>query len=373
MQAVEVEKDALHRARIVLRPSNALGAKKARLRIDSFALTANTVTYAIVGERLGYWTFFPTSPDWGIVPVWGQATVATSNHPGLRAGERLYGVLPMATHLDITVGDISEHSVTDAAEHRSAAHPFYNRYRRLPAAGNPSDYREQVREVFQPLYATGFLIERMMRTHAWFGAERMVVTSASSKTALALAHRSSVTSPGIRRIGFTSPANRDYVIGTGLYDQVLAYPDHAALSPGPAVLVDIAGDKQVRHDLHATLGQDLTYSCGVGATHAPSPFHGAPAAIPGVAPVPFFAPTQFEAAVAEVGALQFDRELSHAFDAFAAALPDFMTFTVGTGLGAAMQGYHAIRAGTVPPNTATIIRLADAAGATHSSQSGADR
>ena len=43
--------------------------------IDKFALTANNVTYAVFGDMIGYWRFYPTAGDYGIVPAWGYATV----------------------------------------------------------------------------------------------------------------------------------------------------------------------------------------------------------------------------------------------------------------------------------------------------------
>ena len=54
----------------------ALAAGQVRLRIDRFALTANTVTYATTGDLLGYWDFFPTGvAGWGNVPAMGWAEV----------------------------------------------------------------------------------------------------------------------------------------------------------------------------------------------------------------------------------------------------------------------------------------------------------
>ena len=37
-----------------------LAQGQVRLRVERFALTANTVTYATTGDTLGYWDFFPT-------------------------------------------------------------------------------------------------------------------------------------------------------------------------------------------------------------------------------------------------------------------------------------------------------------------------
>ena len=40
-------------------------------RVDRFALTSNNITYALIGDMLGYWTFFPAEAPWGHIPVMG--------------------------------------------------------------------------------------------------------------------------------------------------------------------------------------------------------------------------------------------------------------------------------------------------------------
>ena len=70
------------------------------LRIDTFALTANNITYAVAPDAMGYWNFFPSGQDgFGRVPVWGYAEVIASAHPQITTGTRVYGYLPMSTHL----------------------------------------------------------------------------------------------------------------------------------------------------------------------------------------------------------------------------------------------------------------------------------
>ena len=70
-------------------PEN-LGAGQARLKLDSFALTANNVTYAASGFAIGYWNFFPTGiKGQGLVPVWGTAEVTESDSADLAVGTRL--------------------------------------------------------------------------------------------------------------------------------------------------------------------------------------------------------------------------------------------------------------------------------------------
>ena len=62
-----------------------------RLVIERFALTANNITYAVFGEMMKYWDFFPAAEGFGRVPVWGFARVEASNHPGVAVGQRYYG------------------------------------------------------------------------------------------------------------------------------------------------------------------------------------------------------------------------------------------------------------------------------------------
>lgn len=69
-----------------------------RVRIDSFALTSNNITYAAFGDAMSYWQFFPSTEEgWGSIPVWGFASVVQSLHPGVAVGERLYGYWPMSS------------------------------------------------------------------------------------------------------------------------------------------------------------------------------------------------------------------------------------------------------------------------------------
>jgi hypothetical protein len=110
-----------------------LGDGEVRLRVESFSVTANNVTYAVIGDMFRYWDFFPAGDGYGIVPMWGHAVVEASNHPDIAVGERVYGYLPMGTHLDVLPGQISRGQFTDMAAHRQPMSVFYNQYSRLAA------------------------------------------------------------------------------------------------------------------------------------------------------------------------------------------------------------------------------------------------
>ena len=85
-----VRRDDLASTRIDSFDANApLDAGELRCRIDHFAFTANNITYAVFGDAMHYWQFFPAPAGWGCVPVWGFATVQESRCDGLAVGERL--------------------------------------------------------------------------------------------------------------------------------------------------------------------------------------------------------------------------------------------------------------------------------------------
>ena len=98
-----------------------------RLAVEGFALTANNVTYAATGPVIGYWKFFPTSdPTEGIVPVWGFARVTKSLSPHLAVGDRVYGFLPMASHLTLRPEPAGKKELIERKVHRRDLPPVYN-------------------------------------------------------------------------------------------------------------------------------------------------------------------------------------------------------------------------------------------------------
>ena len=68
----------------------ALQDGQAILKVDSFGFSANNISYAVTGEKMGYWGFFPADEQWGIVPVWGFGTVIASKHSRAQVGEVVY-------------------------------------------------------------------------------------------------------------------------------------------------------------------------------------------------------------------------------------------------------------------------------------------
>ncbi len=87
-----VKRDDLRECRVAesRRPARSAPAK-ALLRVETFGLTANNVTYAVFGEAMSYWDFFPAEQGWGRVPMWGFAEVERSEAEGVEPGTRSTG------------------------------------------------------------------------------------------------------------------------------------------------------------------------------------------------------------------------------------------------------------------------------------------
>jgi hypothetical protein len=353
-KTVQINRNDLAQSRIVESGDVPLPEGAVRLRIESFSVTANNVTYAVAGDSFGYWNFFPGDEGWGVVPMWGHAVVEVSNHPEIAVGERLHGYLPMASHLDVLPVKVSAASFTDSAAHRQPMSPFYNQYNRLAADPEHDPLREGERMIFGGLFKTGFLIEGFMRRESWFGAEALICTSASSKAAMGLASVARDRSPSIRRIGLTSPGNVDFVRATGLYDEVVAYGDVASLPQRAAVSVDFAGNANVLRAIHECLDGMLKYSCLVGFTHVgerssdDSPY-------PGPVPTLFFAPDHALAAIQELGPKGFGEAVAKSWATFLGDVDGALRIERRKGLEAARDAFAATLAGKADPAVGIVI------------------
>jgi hypothetical protein len=292
MRDIQVSKSDLREARAVDVAQGALAEGAARLRLELFALTANNITYAAMGaSALGYWDFFPAPEGWGRPPVWGFGTVVQSNASGVEEGARCYGYFPISETLDVTPVKAGPRGFSDGAPHRSAKAAIYNFY--LNTAADPAYDAafEPEQTLFRPLYGTGWWLADCVHQ----GRPRaIVISSASSKTALATAHQ-------LRRLGgaeivaLTSPRNAGYVRQTGLYDRTVTYGEAASLrADAPVAYLDFLGRQELSAAVHRALGADLARSIMIGATDwtgAAGVTQPVAGALPGPAPEFFFVPT----------------------------------------------------------------------------------
>lgn len=311
----EVARKDLRQCRLAEAMVPELQDGQALLRIERFALTANNVTYGVFGDTMQYWQFFPAAEGWGRIPAWGFARVERSRCEGIAEGERVYGYLPMSSHLLVQPGRIGETSFMDATPHRRALPAAYQLYRRVSRDPAHDTGQEDEQALLSPLYITSFLIEDFLADNDLFGGRSVVIASASSKTALGVAQRLSLNRPqGCEVIGLTSPGNLDFCRQLGHYDRVLGYGDIPSLpSDVPSVYVDMSGGGSLSL-IHQHFGDTLCHSCLVGFTHWEE--HRPLPQLPGPKPQFFFAPGQIKKRTQDWGPGGIDQRFAVAWAEF---------------------------------------------------------
>ena len=264
------------------------------VKIDKFGLTANNVSYAVSGDAIGYWSYYPTAEaGWGNVPVWACATVVESKCSEVPVGDQLWGFLPMASHAVLQPGHIAKDQFIDIAEHRAQLPALYNGYRRTQAEEAFLSELSNERCLMFPLFATSYIIADYLIDNNFFGAEQVVIGSVSSKTGLGLAKmlfdNDKVTT---KVVGMTSAGNVGFVEGLECCDQIVIYGNEASIDTSkPTAYVDMSGNAALTTTLHTQFGDNLVESCMVGASHWDK--RGKISKLPGAKPTFFFAPGQF--------------------------------------------------------------------------------
>jgi hypothetical protein len=368
---LQVRKNQLPTTRLRTDPDMALADGQVRVRIDSFALTSNNITYAAFGEAMNYWQFFPVPADadgtaWGCIPVWGFGEVVQSLHPGVAAGERLYGYWPMASHVLLQPARLTQAGFLDGAPHRAALHAVYNQYQRCSADPFYTADSEDLQALLRPLFLTAWLIDDFLADNGFFGtlaAGRrgvMLLSSASSKTAYATAAQLAKR-PEVEVVGLTSAANIAFCQSLGVYSRVLSYEQLDALPADTScVYVDFAGNGSLRKAIHTRFA-GLAYSCSIGGTHVES--LGGARDLPGPKATLFFAPAQVKKRSAEWGAVEFNQRLVSAWHGFRAQLGGsavpWLVVQSHHGPEAVAAAYAMVLAGQGDPRLGHILALGE--------------
>ena len=84
MSQFQTLKSNLTKSRIINEHFDPINHGEILVKIESFAFTANNVTYGVAGDTIGYWKFFPAAKnennDWGCIPMWGFAEIIESKN-----------------------------------------------------------------------------------------------------------------------------------------------------------------------------------------------------------------------------------------------------------------------------------------------------
>lgn len=356
---IDIARRAIGEARLNEAEAVTLDEGVVEVRLTRFAMTANNVTYAALGapsslfdNGKGYWDFFSPLDGAGRLPVWGFAQVTSSQVEGLSEGEGLFGYFPLASHARLRPAQIGDQGFDDASPHRADMPAFYNRYQRVAAMHG---YEEEKRDwwlVFRPLYLTGWLIADQLEEEADREAEQIVVASASSKTAVSLAHATRTRQDRPRLVGLTSPRGRAFLEPLRLYDELVVYDEVTSLPLARSVYVDVAGNRAVTAAVHEHLGDELALNLVVGRSHWDAGQGDRP-----WASAKFFAPGRVGKRMKDWGPQAFFERSGRAWKSFLEDAPAMFQIEGREGPEAALQAYREAVAGALEPRLPVVVAL----------------
>ncbi|KAH8897526.1 hypothetical protein GQ53DRAFT_680153 [Thozetella sp. PMI_491] len=243
---------------------------KGWIRIQSriLSVTTNNFTYARLGHLLGWWGVWDQAPalpepyndasKYGRISSWGYAEVIESMHDSVPVGTKLWGYMPIGDYPEALEVDIDAETghVVEVSERRRPLFAVYNRYIAFAPDTDLSQDRESrgLDSIMQILFETAYLLNRYsfswdekrghpMGIPAPWSAQDADITGAvvvllapSGKTGLAFAHQLRQGRPADKLpkkvVAVGSTKSRDFSVATGLFDDVLLYPDFKSTDLG---------------------------------------------------------------------------------------------------------------------------------------------
>ena len=359
---LQVNKDVFFKNRIAETPDTELELENGDvlLKIDSFAYTANNITYAVAGDTLGYWQFFPAMGEntsrWGVIPVWGYAEVVASKAEDIPVGDRLFGYFPPAKYVKMTPVGITERRLIDGAAHRSELPKGYNIYQRVLNEKNYNPAFDRERMLLFPLHLTSFCLWDALKKANWHKAKQVIILSASSKTSIGLSYALKADTDSPRVIGITSDRNLAKVESIDLYNQCLSYDMITAIDANiPTVIVDMSGNTKVLAALHIHLGENMKFTSNVGLTHWTN-------AKPQEEIIKersafFFAPGHIQKLIKEWGPDRFEQKTSAFLSTTAQRTRAWLKFREINGLAELAAIHPAVCQGAIPSDEGLIVVL----------------
>lgn len=305
---------------------NRMADNQVMLEVESFGFSANNITYAVFGDKMGYWGFFPAAEGWGKVPIWGFAKVTHSRHPDIQVGEKVFGYLPMASHLLITAGKVTQQGFFDVDERRKSISPVYDSYVRCATDPGYHADKEDWQLNYRPLFMTSFVLDDYVGDNLSSDTKTVILTSASSKTAYGagflLKHLKQERGASYKVVGMTSAANVEFTEKSACYDQVVSYDSLEQLDlNGEVWVLDFAGNKELLLNIQKSNPEQPAKLVFIGATDVEAQTDKPEGNLDGEL---FFAPSQVKKRTQEWGPQGFGMKYAQAWQAFSKHIEDLV-------------------------------------------------
>ncbi|KAJ3416186.1 hypothetical protein HDV05_002831 [Chytridiales sp. JEL 0842] len=332
-----------------------------RIKIEKIGLTANNRTYVVIALDMGYSKFFEVSSGKTAIPAWTIGTIVQSKHKELGVGTKIYGYLPVSDYYDVKVSSISVTGFSVAYPQLPPDFSIYGDFSILSKDPSYSSDKEDSILLFKPLWTTSFLLKYFLEHKQFFGADAVLISSATSKTSFCLAHL--LTKLGdskrpIRVIGITSRKNEAFARSLGVYTDIVLYENVAKFKQLKTVYVDVAGDPKLLQSLMNDFGENYLRGILVGLSHFDSQEKKEPAlqADPSASKNEwFFAPEWGKKIRAELGPREVMNRMGKGWNMLLNDAPKWINYKNFVGEKQIEQVYGQLCDGSVNPNEGLIV------------------
>ena len=244
----------------------------------------------------------------------------------------------------------------EGAQHRNSLPMGYNLYRRVSNEPNYNSSLDKERSLLFPLYLTSFCLWDYLKDKDWYGAQQILVLSASSKTSIGLGYALKDDPEAPTAIGVTSNRNEDTLNNLAIWDKIITYKNIAAIdNKTPTVIVDMSGNGELLKILSDHLRDQLKFTLKVGLTHwgkaAP------PAGGKDTKSTFFFAPSHIEKRFRDWGPAEFDKKTNGFLMSAAKRTRAWLDFNELNGLEALAAVHIEVCNGTRSPKEGIIIKM----------------
>ena len=250
-------------------------------------------------------------------------------------------------------GRVDERGFRESAEHRATLPSPYNTY--ALTSGDPAYEadREDLQVLFRPLFWTSFMLADWLVDNDAMGARRIVLSSASSKTAYGAAFE--LQRQGREVVGLTSPRNVGFTESLGCYATVVPYDAVGDLPRNvPTLYADLAGEPRLADALRTRLGDALVHQVVVGVTHQQPQAAGT---LADTGPAMFFAPDQMRKRIGDWGREGLDQRFADAWRTFAPVVAEWVDVVEAHGPDGLERVWHEVLSGRADPRSGHVVTL----------------